>query len=377
MLGIGTSVPKENNSPQPFLRMADLAKSFGETQVLHDFSVELEEGEVLALLGLSGSGKTTALRLLAGFEAPDRGTIHVGGTEVTEISPERRGFGMVFQHYALFPHMTVAENVAFGLEARGWDTSRIAPRIDEMLALVHLQGYGERRVSAISGGQQQRVALARALAPEPRLLLLDEPLSNLDPALREKTREELRAAVKRIGITTVLVTHEQEEAFHVGDRIAVLHHGRLHQVGSAVDLYQRPATPFVASFIGRSTTIVGRLESLDSGRGQVRVGGTDGQMWSGRFGDEESPPSAGSDVSLVVRPEALETAEPGAEGLQGVIREMRFVGVVTYALVEVAGLEEPIQVLVDGPADRTGEKVCVRPRSHGPLPCIFTAAEDS
>ena len=359
--------------------MDGLAKSFGETKVLHDVSIKLGEGEVLALLGLSGSGKTTALRLLAGFEQPDRGTIHVGGHDVTSMAPEKRGFGMVFQHYALFPHMTVAQNVAFGLESRGWDAVRAARRIDEMLALVNLEGYGERRVSAISGGQQQRVALARALAPEPKLLLLDEPLSNLDPALRERTRDELRAAVRRIGITTVLVTHEQEEAFHVGDQIAVLHHGRLHQVGPAGELYRRPATPFVASFIGRSTSLPATVVDVDAdGTVNVRPAVAPGSQWPAH-GAAELEPGAG--VDWVVRPEALAlTGADGAE-MRGTVREIRFVGHASYAFVELDGMDragDPVlQVWIDpaAPEPVVGEAVGVVRRPSGPMPRVFPASE--
>lgn len=371
-----------------FLRLDGLAKSFGNTLVLDDFSVDLGEGEVLALLGLSGSGKTTALRLLAGFETPDRGRIFLGDEEVTPLPPEKRGFGMVFQHYALFPHMTVAQNVAFGLESRGRPKDQIASRVREMLALVRLESFGERRVSAISGGQQQRVALARALAPEPRLLLLDEPLSNLDPALREQTREELRAAVRRIGITTVLVTHEQEEAFHVGDSIAVLHEGRLQQVASAVDLYMRPRTPFVASFIGRSTALRGVVESTDSGSdgGQdvevsVRLKHPNGStLWTAAC---HGPIPVGEPVDLVVRPESLSLEDPSRggstldePGLPGRIKELRFTGAATYALVDV-DRTTPLQVRVADAASglRAGDSVVVRPHDHGPRPRAFSPSE--
>ena len=352
-----------------FLRMDGLAKSFGETQVLHDFSVELGEGEVLALLGLSGSGKTTALRLLAGFEAPDQGTIRLDGADVTSLAPAERGFGMVFQHYALFPHMTVAQNVAFGLESRGWPKAKMQPRIDEMLALVKLQGFGERRVSAISGGQQQRVALARALAPEPRLLLLDEPLSNLDPALRETTREELRAAVRQLGITTVLVTHEQEEAFHVGDRIAVLHEGHLHQVGSAVELYRQPATPFVASFIGRSGRLTGTVTQQN---GAVHVKLADGVTWPGEPAPDMDP-EPGRKVSLVIRPEALTLAP---DGLSGKVEEIRFTGALSYAVVSLNDLAGKLYVLIEDQVPTVGEEVHVAHRPSGPMPRIFPLEAD-
>ncbi|HEX6199743.1 MAG TPA: ABC transporter ATP-binding protein, partial [Thermoanaerobaculia bacterium] len=192
-----------------FLEIDRLSKRFGDLRVLDRVSLAVEEGEVLALLGPSGSGKTTFLRLLAGFETSDEGTIRAGGRAVEALPPARRGFGMVFQHYALFPHLTVAGNVAFGLETTGASRAEIAGRVAEVLGLVDLAGFESRRIEELSGGQQQRVALARALAPGPRLLLLDEPLSNLDPELRERTRRELLEAIRRVGITTVLVTHEQ------------------------------------------------------------------------------------------------------------------------------------------------------------------------
>ncbi|MCG8459011.1 MAG: ABC transporter ATP-binding protein [Holophagales bacterium] len=349
----------------PFLELRGLSKSFGEVRVLEDLHLELAEGEILALLGLSGSGKTTALRLLAGFESPDSGEIRIDGNEVSRLAPDRRGFGMVFQHYALFPHMTVRENVAFGLEAQGWAKSRVGSRIQEMLTLVDLEGFAGRRVSEISGGQQQRVALARALAPEPRLLLLDEPLSNLDPALRERTRSELRQAVKRIGITTVLVTHEQEEAFHVGDRIAVLNAGRLEQVGSAADLYRRPATRFVASFVGRSSSLPVRLtESTGTGRqATVRIelaeGSGDGAVWHGVASRSFE---AGEPADLLARPESLrlealaessgepgpaETGSEGAAGLHGRVVDLRYTGPLTYAVVAL-DTRNSLEVLLDG-----------------------------
>ena len=258
----------------PFLVLDRLDKRFGDLTVLDSVSLDVEDGEVLALLGPSGSGKTTLLRLLAGFETPDGGAIRLAGKDVAPLPPARRRFGMVFQHYALFPHLTVGENVAFGLEAGGADGQKlerteIAHRVTEALALVDLAGFEGRRPGEISGGQQQRVALARALATEPRVLLLDEPLSNLDPSLRERTRRELAAAVRRVGITTVLVTHEQEEAFDLGDRVAVLHRGRLDQVGTPEELYEQPATRFVATFVGRAAVLPGRVGAMAAGEDGV------------------------------------------------------------------------------------------------------------
>ncbi len=240
---------------QPYLRLDSLTKEFPGRRAVDALTLDVTRGEILALLGPSGCGKTTTLRLLAGFETPDAGRVIVDGDDVTRLPPAKRRFGMVFQNYALFPHLDVGENVAFGLEARGGAAAQA--RVAEVLAMVDLAGYEKRPVTALSGGQQQRVAVARSLAPEPRVLLLDEPLSNLDPSLRERTRRELREAIQRVGITTVFVTHEQEEAFDLGDRIAVMNAGRLEQVGTADELYDRPASAFVATFVGRSNVLPG------------------------------------------------------------------------------------------------------------------------
>jgi len=327
-----------------FLETSRLTKRFGDLVVLDALSLDVAEGEVLALLGPSGSGKTTFLRLLAGFETADAGTIRAAGRDVTRLAPAARGFGMVFQHYALFPHLTVRGNVAFGLEARRWEKGAIARRVEEVLALVDLDGFGDRPVGALSGGQQQRVALARALAPDPPLLLLDEPLSNLDPSLRERTRRELLAAIRRVGITTVLVTHEQDEAFHLGDRVAVLWRGRLQQVGSPEELYLQPANRFVASFIGRSTALPGVVAGRDGdGRCRVRLelpaggaGATEPSrqpVWAGIDRSAGSPGgrdggglAEGAEAVLVVRPECLwlERIDPlggtDATGAEGAVR---------------------------------------------------------
>jgi len=306
-----------------FLEVQQIKKQWAHTVTVGPITVDIARGEIIALLGPSGSGKTTMLRLLAGFETPDGGRIVVEGEDVTTVPPARRRFGMVFQHYALFPHLDVGENVAFGLRGQV-DAARKAA---DALRLVDLAGFERRKVQELSGGQQQRVALARALAPEPRVLLLDEPLSNLDPALRERTRRELRQLIKRVGITTVFVTHEQEEAFDLGDRVAVLNAGHLEQAGAPDELYERPATLFVATFVGRANVFHGAsARALGGGEGIV-----------------------------VVRPERLRFA--GA-GLPGVVRERRYTGAAAFFLVEsVAG--ERFEVLAEPDAAKVGDRVFV------------------
>ncbi len=305
-----------------FLRVEGLVKRFDGTVAVDHLSLGLERGEMLALLGPSGSGKTTTLRLLAGFETPDEGRVLVEQEDVTGVAPVSRRFGMVFQHYALFPHLDVRGNVAFGLESIGIGGTELERRVERALALVDMEGYGARRIGQLSGGQQQRVALARALAPEPRVLLLDEPLSNLDPTLRERTRHEIRELIHRVGITTVLVTHEQDEAFELGDRIAVMRGGRLEQVGTPDELYGAPVNAFVGGFVGRSSTadvlVVG-----PSDRGvRITFGGIE---WDVEAAPGRPLPPPGPALMLV-RPEALRITPLDAGALPVTITARRFVG---------------------------------------------------
>lgn len=306
-----------------FLSVAELRVRFSDTVTVGPVSLEIARGEILALLGPSGSGKTTLLRMLAGFETPDGGRVSVEGEDVTAVSPARRHFGMVFQHYALFPHLDVGENVAFGLpkgENRG-------AHVAEALGLVDLAGFERRKVQELSGGQQQRVALARALAPHPRVLLLDEPLSNLDPSLRERTRRELREVIERVGITTVFVTHEQEEAFDLGDRVAVLNQGLIEQVATPDVVYDAPASLFVATFVGRANVL--------KGSGALAFGGEAGD-------------------ALVIRPEHLRLVT--GPGVAGVVKERRFAGASAFLQVEI-GSGVRVEILAEPRAAKVGDPV--------------------
>ncbi len=331
------------------LRLTGVTRRFGSVVAVDDFSLAVQEGEVLTLLGPSGCGKTTALRLVAGFELPDAGAIAFGEREVTRWTPQRRGFGMVFQNYALFPHLNVFENVAFGLRARRLPAESIRARVDEALRIVDLEGYGERAVQALSGGQQQRVALARALAIEPPLLLLDEPLSNLDQALRVRTRTELRALVRKLGITAIFVTHDQEEAFDLSDRIAVMRAGRIRQIGTPRELYDAPEDRFVAGFVGRANTL-----PVELAEGVIRLPG--GVVWS-RGGASDAASERGGAI-LLFRPEDVALGE-GSEALRGVVQAERFRGAVTLYEVEVDG--GMIEVAAPPGRARAGERVGVVP----------------
>jgi len=239
----------------PYLSIEALTVSYGATRVLDCVSLDVARGEMIALLGSSGCGKTTLLRAVAGFVAPESGAIRIEGRDITGVPPEQRGTAMMFQSYALWPHMTVAANIGYGLRMRHWKKDAIAARIDEMLALLQLEGYGPRAVTQLSGGQRQRVALGRALAASPSLLLLDEPMSNLDYKVRLELRHELRALQQRIGITAVYVTHDREEALTLADRIAVIDAGRIVQCGAPEDVFHHPSSAFVAGFMGAENGI--------------------------------------------------------------------------------------------------------------------------
>ena len=336
-----------------FLRLEGLTKRFDATVAVDNLSLSIERGEMISLLGPSGSGKTTTLRLLAGFEVPDHGRVIVEGEDVTRSEPVTRRFGMVFQHYALFPHLDVGQNLAFGLESLGVSGEDLDRRVARALALVDLAGFERRRIGQLSGGQQQRVALARALAPEPRVLLLDEPLSNLDPSLRERTRREIRELIRRVGITTVLVTHEQDEAFDLGDRVAVLRGGRLQQVGTPEDLYAAPANEFVAQFVGRSSSI--GVVVLGPGDRGLRVA-VEGAEWE----LTDMVEATRGPARMVVRPEALRLMPPTPGALLGTVTERRFTGAASLFTILTEG-GSSLEVTGPPRSVSAGERVGIMP----------------
>ncbi len=347
------------------LTLDRLSKRYGETAAVDDLTLSIEASEILALLGPSGSGKTTTLRLLAGFERPDTGRVLLDERDVTRLGPVHRRFGMVFQHYALFPHLDVGDNVAFGLRSQGVRGTDLADRVAGALRRVDLDGFERRRIGQLSGGQQQRVAVARALAPEPRVLLLDEPLSNLDPSLRERTRRELRALIHRIGITTVLVTHEQEEAFDLGERVAVMRQGRLEQIGTADELYGTPRTRFVAGFVGRSSVLAAVLVGSQPETGVLRVDveGVEWELDESVLADASGSAGPGP-VVVMVRPEGLQFTDPGDGVLNGEVVERRFLGgLALYTVATIGG--QSLEVSAPPDAAGVGHRVGLHPARTG------------
>ena len=291
--------------PAASVRLKELTKLFGATRAVDRVSLTIEPGSMVALLGPSGCGKTTTLRMIAGLAEPSAGEIFLDERSITRVPVHRRNIGMLFQNYALFPHMTVAENIAFGLETRGIKRAAAAERVAGALQLVQLPEYGDRMPAQLSGGQQQRVGLARALVVEPALLLLDEPLGALDKALRQSMQVELRALQRRLGVTTVMVTHDQDEALTMADRIVIMRDGRIEQVGAPAEVYQRPVSRFVAGFLGASNFLRGRV--IERCNGTILVDVPQGPTLS-----VSSTRPVGSEVTLALRPEAVIIETAGA-----------------------------------------------------------------
>ncbi|MCX7303132.1 MAG: ABC transporter ATP-binding protein [Hyphomicrobiales bacterium] len=316
----------------PFLSIQHVKKSYGPNTVVQDFTLEAAPGEFVSFLGPSGCGKTTVLRMVAGFEEPTSGSIIVGGRDVTRLKPNQRNVGMVFQAYALFPNLTVAQNVAFGLKVAGMPKADADKRVAEMLNIIRLpiDQFGDRYPYQLSGGQQQRVALARALAPSPKLLLLDEPLSALDAKVRVSLREEIRSIQQKLGITTIFVTHDQEEALSISDRIAVMYGGKAEQVGTPFEIYNRPTTKFVANFVGTLNVLEGTVTDPSTGAVQV---GPSSVLLKGKLNGSK----AGDTLSLALRPEAISLGrQPGRDAtLGGEISEVSFLGSVIRVRVGV------------------------------------------
>ena len=314
-----------------FLSVSGAVKSFGSNTVVKGFDLSVEKGEFVSFLGPSGCGKTTVLRMIAGFERPTAGRIMIDGRDVTDLAPNKRRIGMVFQAYALFPNMNVAGNVAFGLKIAGLGKDESEARVREMLGLVGLSHLADRYPYQLSGGQQQRVALARALAPQPRVLLLDEPLSALDAKIRVSLRTEMREIQQKLGITTIFVTHDQEEALSISDRVVVMNAGIADQIGTPFEVYTQPRTRFVANFVGTLNTLEGTV--TDPSQGAVSILGVDTRL------PAPVTASKGSSLALALRPEALHLG-PGRTGdvvVPATITSVQFMGAVIRVKATAAG----------------------------------------
>jgi putative spermidine/putrescine transport system ATP-binding protein len=333
-----------------YLSLTHLEKSFGSNHVVKDFSLDIAKGEFVSLLGPSGCGKTTVLRMVAGFEAPSAGAITIGGQDVTGLRPNQRNIGMVFQAYALFPNLTVAQNVGFGLKIAGVSAQETTARVTEMLTLIGLPEKGPSYPFQLSGGQQQRVALARALAVKPRVLLLDEPLSALDAKIRVSLRTEIREIQRTLGITTIFVTHDQEEALSMSDRVVVMNGGIAEQVGAPFEVYNRPATKFVANFVGTLNTFDAKVESASEGR--ISMGGVQVTL--------PQPLQTTGAITVALRPEAVQLGRvPGREViLPAVIEDVHFMGSVIRIRARVAGASVALDTFnrADAPPPAVGDQ---------------------
>jgi putrescine transport system ATP-binding protein len=335
------TTPAGSDPACAYVRIANVTKKFGDFVAVDAVSLDIRRGEIFCLLGGSGSGKTTLLRMLAGFERPSAGAIYIDGVEMSAIPPYERPVNMMFQSYALFPHMSVEKNVAFGLEQEGLGRDAIRRQVGEILDIVQMGGFGNRKPHQLSGGQRQRVALARALVKRPKLLLLDEPLAALDKKLREHTQFELLNIQQRLGVTFIVVTHDQEEAMTLGQRLGVMNHGRIVQVGTPSDIYESPATRFVADFIGSVNMFEGRVSGEQAGGVQLESGELDCTLRA------ERTVSCARDATVwaAIRPEKINisrqppaAAATGAaeNAVRGTVREIAYMGDMSIYLVQIA-----------------------------------------
>ena len=338
LLTVAPNAVTQDNTVLPLLRVVSLAKSFGAYSAVSDVSLDIAAGEFFALLGPSGCGKTTLLRMLAGFETPDSGQILLEGADMAATPPHLRPVNMMFQNYALFPHLDVAENIAFGLRRAGLARDEIEARVGEMLSLTRLQGLERRKPDQLSGGQRQRVALARSLARRPRLLLLDEPLGALDRKLREETQAELKQLQRQLGMTFIVVTHDQDEAMTMADRIGVMDKGRLVQVGAPRELYETPASRWIASFIGDINIMEGLVMSSHAGTVALKTSDAGNIVVTTNL-----QPVVGMTICIGVRPEKIRLSVDGGSGelanaARGVVEEVSYLGgVSTYRVRHNSG----------------------------------------
>jgi putative spermidine/putrescine transport system ATP-binding protein len=358
-----------------YLELTDVRKQFGETVAVESFTLAAEKGEFVSFLGPSGCGKTTTLRMIAGFEQPTAGRIVINGQDVTYTAPNKRNVGMVFQSYALFPNMSVADNIGFGLKVRKRPGDQIRKRVDELLEIVNLPDKGKRYPYQLSGGQQQRVALARALAFEPQVLLLDEPLSALDAKIRVALRQEIRSIQRQLGITTVYVTHDQEEALSLSDRVVVMSEGRMEQVGTPFEIYNFPTTAFVASFVGTLNVLPGKV--TDAARGELTIAGQPVRI------ERSFEGNLGREVSVALRPEMVSLGSDPAGGenrLTGKVGDVSFLGSIVRIRVT---LGDGSTVILDEFNEPTlklpelGETATVSFPAEGPLVLDAKAPLDS
>jgi spermidine/putrescine transport system ATP-binding protein len=361
IMDLTTAAPASLASASGSVELRSLTKRYGDAVAVDDISLTVQAGEFISLLGPSGCGKTTTLRLIGGFEFPDDGSIQISGKNVEDLPPHKRPVNTVFQAYALFPHMKVADNVAYGLRLSGVPKAEIGDRVSRALDMVRMTAFATRKPAQLSGGQQQRVALARALVNRPAVLLLDEPMSALDRKLREEMQVELKLLQQELGTTFIFVTHDQEEALSMSDRVAVMKDGRIEQIGTASSVYDSPESAFVAGFIGRQNSFVGSISSFDSAGVCVQTAGL--SLYSSRPTKGGVPASSGAEVSAAIRPESVTVTGPALPGGPGPASDAP-VNSVTGTLLGVSELGHSLQLVVHTPSD---DQILARlPRAASP-----------